>query len=258
MKKMTAMCMLALCLAAQGLSAKVITLLDVYMDASTEEQSDRIREEFRDPERVKTLLRAFLGKSYDCVEMLKFKRKFGVSDEPMQTVLMGIIREESAKTARPGGGDYDNTILQRAVRWLSVCADTKAKQFLVGLATDNAVCETTRIFAVQAYMFSADAREARDVFPRLLADDMREGKDGLNIASWAYGSAFQAYDEAQEDPQKRESIIAALSAVLAREKDNRLFPHGDKMLAERSAEWVESPRRKAALERFGKQPEKPE
>ena len=58
------------------------------------------------------------------------------------------------------------------------------------------------------------------------------------------------------DTQTREAIVSAMSAALAKEANTNVFARVDKLLAERSKEYAESPQRKAALERMNKPPEK--
>jgi len=102
-------------------------------------------------------------------------------------------------------------------------------------------------------MNRANTQEKWDAIARFLADDVRSGiLPFFNM----YHAAMQAYDEAEGDTQKREAIVATVSAALVKEEDKKAFEEADKHLAERSTEYAESPQRKAALDRLNKPPEK--
>ena len=258
MKKMGMVCMTVLCLTTQNLSARMVTELDFYMEMSSEQDIERIREEFKDAAKVRKAFDEgdllFFGTSKQIVE---FKRKFGVSDEPMLTVVMEIIHEELVKKAELKEGPYFGMRLWRTLRWLGVCADTKTKQFLLDIATDRANGYNTCVYAIEAYMHRADAQEVRSVIVRFSGDDMRvRGKDGSPpVYQCVYEYAIQAYDEAEGDTPKREAIITMMSTLLAKEESKTIFVGVDKALAERSREYAESPQRKAALERMNKPPD---
>jgi len=85
------------------------------------------------------------------------------------------------------------------------------------------------------------------VLPRFFADDM---KDTFNRYSNLYVYAMNVYEEAEDNPDKREVIIAVMSAALAKEENEFAFSKADKRFAEQSKEYAESPQRKAALERM--------
>ena len=122
---------------------------------------------------------------------------------------------------------------------------------LAGIIMDNALDGEFRQLAINSYMCCANAKERWDMITRLFSDGMRSGTlpyfDVYYAAVWEYAQAY-------ENPPKREMIVASVSAVLAKEQDEKAFANGDKLLVERSAEWAGSPQRKAALERFGKPP----
>ena len=65
-----------------------------------------------------------------------------------------------------------------------------------------------------------------------------------------YRAAIRAHDKAEGDAKTREAIVTMVSAALATEEDGTAFDETDKLLAERSKEYAESPQRKAALERM--------
>ena len=256
---MKMVCVMVSCLAALDLSAKVITLVDLYLARETEQEVESVREEFKDAAKVREAFEKGLLLYGTSKQVAEFKRKFGVGDEPMSTVLMEIIREGSAKAANPKGESYDSLFLQRALRWLGVCAGEAGKRLLMDIATNDGNCYDARACAIEAYLRRANPPEARDAITRFTGDGMRvKGKDGFPVYLCVYEYALQAYDEADGDPQKREAIVFALPDVLIKEESATVFIEVDKSFAERSREYAESPQRKAALERFGKQPEKPE
>ena len=258
MKKMGMTCMIAVCLITQNLSARMITLMNRYLNMSSEQEIERVREEFKDTVKVREIFeKGLLFYTYSD-EVVRFKRKFGVSDEPMLTVVIEIIREESAKADKTKGGDYDDIYVIRALRWLGICADAKTKQFLWDIATDSTNSWDARAFSIEAYMRRADAQEVRNAIARFSEDDMRvKGKDGSPpIYLCVYDYTLQAYNEAEDDTQKREAIVASLSATLAKEENKKVFADLDKRLAEWNKEYADSPQRKALLERKNKPPEK--
>ena len=258
MKKTSAMCMMVLCLAAQDASARLIYAIESLLTETSEEAISRLREDFKDAAKVrKRFLDGFLNSPPQL--MPEFKRKFGVGDEPMRTVLVDIIRESVEKVgwewSRPDDTQEDLYTWKRmydAIPWLGVCADAEAKQFLMQIAGDRQKGYDIRARAIEAYMRRANAQEVQDMATRLLADEARAAdmKDGFAISVCVYGYAIRAYDEAEGDTQKREAIISSLSAALMREKNERFFAEVDQDLARRDKEYAESPQRKAALERM--------
>jgi len=261
MKKMV-ICMMVVGLAMPGFST-LVTALDVYLDIP-EQEVERIRDELKDAKKLKEYMGRIVGSlnptSYEKME--EFKKRFNVGDEPMQTALMDIIREASTKTgwkrSRPDDAwdmrIADRQLLPWAITCLGICANTEGKKFLMDIATDSAKDDDFRWTAICSYLRRADAQETRDTLVLFLTGDM---KTTLNLPYHGlYFSAISLYDNTKENSQKREAIIFALTAALMLEKDKEVFSWADKLLAERSTEYAESPQRKAALERMNKPPEK--
>ena len=261
MKKMRIMCMTVMCMTASDFFASPVYTGWDYFEKVTEEGVDRLHNEFKDAETLERYMRMFFrGKIFPCDIPLKFKRRFGVSDEVMQAALMSIIRECSAKAGWKiiEGERVDDSVvmskwlLDSAIVWLGACADTEAKRFLLDIATDH----TTHIMyrrgiAVRAYLCSADAQDARDVLVRFLIGDMRATMDP---GHYVYAGAMQAYDEAEEYPLKREAIVASLVVALAREDNKERFTDIDKELAKRSKEYAESSQRKVMIQGMDARP----
>ena len=257
MKRMSMVCMMAACLTTQNLSAKAITPMDIYLSMGSEQEIENLREEFKDATKVRKAFEQGLLFYCNSKQIVEFKRKFGLNDEPMLTVVMEIIREKSAKTANFKKDDTANMYWWRALQWLGICADVKAKQFLMDIAVDNANGWDARSYAIEAYMRRAGAQEVLDAVTRFSGDDMRiKGDDGAPpIYLCVYDYATQAYDESEGDTPKREAIATMMSALLAKEESKTIFADVDKNFAKRSKEYAESPQRKAALERMNKPPE---
>jgi hypothetical protein len=262
MKKMSVMCMVILSLAIPGFSSDPIYLIQLY----SEQDGERLREEFKDATKVRRHFEeCLLGSPPE--RIAEFKLKFDISDEPMRAVLMDIIRESEKTGGRWEGykpGDSQNIGMANrrmleAIPWLGICADAKAKQLLLGIAAGKSNWELSRMHAVQAYMRRADAQEIRDGVARLFAGDGKPtDAKGPDFSRRVYWYAIQAFDESEGDTQKREAIITSLSAVLVKEDSKELFASADKLLAERSKEYAESPQRKAALQRLNITEEKAE
>ena len=229
-----------------------------YLEKFQQEEFAHLKSEYKDTAKLRAYFEERLLRSQASdKDMVAFKQKFGVSDEAMLTVLMGIIKKTAAKTEWQWGksreDSYDvNWSLLNAVKWLGVCADTETKQFLMDIITDNGKLFDFRAYAILAYMKRADVKETRDAIVRFLADDVRTA---LNEYSSVYRLAIQVYDKAENDTQTHEAIATAMSAALAKEENKEAFAKADKLLAERSKEYAESPQRKAALERMNKPPE---
>jgi len=262
MKKMRIMCVTVMCMTALEGSSSVVTSLDIYLGKSAQD-TERLQEELKDPVKLRTCLDEILNSHTSLEGVMEFKRKFGVDDEPMQRVLMDIIRESIAKT----GGRIPERYVERekimgalwylrgALRCMGACADADGKKLLMGIATDNGKDNHFRVEAIHAYINRADAQETRDAIIRFLADDMRSAIQPLYTV---YYAAILTYDRAEGNPQKREAIIATVSAMLVKEEDKSTFAFLDGELTKRSKEYAESPQRKAALERMSKPPEKPQ
>ena len=62
------------------------------------------------------------------------------------------------------------------------------------------------------------------------------------------------YDEAVDDPQKREAILATVIALLAREESKDRFAEMDKQVARRNKEYATSSQRLAMVQRMSKLP----
>ena len=273
MKKTGMVCVLVLGLAMLGHSSEplddeddwgLIGYLD-YLETFKKERFESLRKDYNDVAKLRAYFEeGLLRTSHRNKEMLVFKQKFGISDKTMLAALMGIIRETAAKTEWKWGkareDSYDiNWRLLAAVRWLGVCADAEAKQFLMGIATDKEKDSELRKTAIEAYLRRADAQEAQGAITRFVADDMRittKPYETYPVSFCVYANAFHAYNEAQEGSEKRKAIISALSDLLPKEKNMNDFDEMDKWLADQSREYAESPQRKAALERMNKPPEK--
>jgi len=259
MKKMSMVCMMTLCLAMPGFPTTPLSRDWERMKVNDRKTFDRIWQEYNDPVKLKRRFEdSLLIYPLDEKEMEDIKQAFGLKEETLRDLLMGFIREASAKTgwkqySMPEPEDLHRASwqLREAIRWLSVCADAEVKQFLMGIATDNEKHDSYRNAAVLSYLIRADVLEIRDAIVRLLADDMR----ALNRYGSMYYLAIKAYDKTEGDTQTREAIVAAMSAALAKEEDKKIFTNADKRFAELSKEYAESPQRKAALERMNKPPE---
>jgi len=207
------------------------------------------KEDFIDAVKLKGVLRSsFTGNRVWQVDPVLYKRRFGISDGTLRAVLMEICRESAENVKWEPFLDEDpqelrceKKRLRRSILWLGACADRAAKDFLMGIAVDGAKGEVYRIYAIDAYICSADAREVRDALARFLIGDMK-----VNDYS-TYLCAFEVYDDAEDDAQKREAIAASLIVALAREESNVRFADMDKELAERSAAYATSHQRLALL-----------
>ena len=190
-------------------------------------------------------------------EIPLFMKKFDVSEDTLRTALMGIILEAAEITKwAPLRHDMQDELLSEkrrlmnAIRWLRFCADESAKEFLMEIAIDETKGEVYRNMAVGAYIKSADARQVKDGLIRFLTE-----KRVVVHSTYLYASV--AYKEAGDDAAKRAAIVEALTAAaLVREEDRGHFAAADKEFAEVDAEYAKSPRRQAALQLLGLQPEK--
>ena len=280
MKKMSMVCMLVMCLVMQGKASPALTPLVFYLNES-EQETERLRETLKDKKKLRECLDVVLGNHTSLGGALEFMRKFDVDEEPMRHVLTDIIREVIAKTGGKISERYRERTpeimqsswrMREALKWMGACADADGRRLLLGIATDNGKHHYFRAEAIHSYMRRADVQEKWDAIARFLADDVRPGILAIfNV----YHAAMQAYDEAEGDTQKREAIVAAVSAALmkdeekgtfvfidgelfkrSKEEDKKAFEDADKALAKRSKEYADSPQRKAALERMNKPPEK--
>jgi len=259
MKKTGMFCMMGMCLAMLSFATTSPDRDWEWIRTNDKERFDRLWKEYNDPLQLKAFFeRSVLISRYNEREMANFKRSFGIKEETLRTMLMEIIREASAKTRWEWRFDMDeprdiriaSRQLDEAISWLGVCADAETKQFLLDIATDGAKPERYRSGAIYSYMRCADAQEIRDGIARIFSDDVRAALPADDFYSNAYSVAIWHYDNAADDTQKREAIIISLTAALTKEEDKRTFTRVDKLLAERSKAYADSPQRKAALERL--------
>ena len=250
--KKASMCIVALCLTAQDISASR-PVRGINFDLLPEEEARQIQEHSGSAEKLRPQIVKFFGDVSPKGDIaVQFKRKFNVRDDVMQTALMSIVNEYSEK-AEWGTGEwtsessiaYAKARVTYAIEWLGACADSETKRFLLDIATDNAKNIAYRRAAIGSYLRRADAQEVRDVLGRFLVGDMR-----MENPYATYRYAMIVYDETDENEQKRKAIIAMLSDALAKEENKGVFAYADKQLVERSREYAESPQRKAAQERF--------
>ena len=268
MKKMCMVCMVVMCMARFGWSSLMWGALEIYVDMYPEEMAAQLREDVKDKAKLRLCMAKLASSPLPSVTVERveaFKRKYGVGDEAMLIELMDIIREGAVKAGwtKYREGDAKDTYvsvkahLTNAIFWLKLLSglDAEVKSLTMGIAMDSAMDEEYRSGAFHAYMSRAGAQEARDAAARFLSDDMRMTKplSRFNV----YSAIMWAHDKAKDDTQTREVIVSAMSTALMKEtKDFYYFGEADKLLAERSTEYAESPQRKAALERMNKPPEK--
>ena len=266
MNKVSMVCVVVMCWVMSGLSSPRITQLGVYLDYS-EQKAKGLREDLREATKLRECMVSLVG-SYspreDSPERIEeFKRRFGVSDKAMEIALIDIIHKAGVKNGwkkwqEPSVVPLDfaaNWQVTWGLVWLSFCAETDGKTFLMDIAMDGTKADEFRIRSALSYMSRADVQEARKAIVRFLSDEM-----GTVAKHYAYDNlyhdAIRIYDKAKDDAQTREAIITVMSAALAKETNKGYFLQADKLLAERSTEYAESPQRKAALERMNKPPEK--
>ena len=222
-----------------------------------------MREDVKDAgklqERLKEILNRVLTKGAEWT-LEDFKREFGVKDEVLETALIALYHMPPSKAGwrykeRDGSIDKDveyhdwlHSVM--IATWLGFCAGPEGKKLLMSLAMDKGKRKNIRWEAIAAYLRRGDTQEIRDAVPRFLAS--MKGKESLYV-EYIYRIALDVYDHMDDDKdkQKQEAIIAAVSAALMKEEDKKVFPKADGWMAERSKEYAESPKRKAALERMG-------
>ncbi|MCL1921856.1 MAG: hypothetical protein FWG50_12430 [Kiritimatiellaeota bacterium] len=220
-----------------------------------EEEVERLREEFKDAGKLERYIKELLWRDNFMGDVPpRFKRKFNVSDEVMRAALMSLIRDCSAKvgwqddeTPKTGELLWTRAVLGAAILWLGACTDAETKQFLMGIAADGTQRKWYRSNAVKAYLYHADAQETRDTLARFLIK--REAEIYVHFLA-----AIRVYDESEDDPQKREVIIASLIVALAQEENRGFFAMMDKNLAERNKEYATSHQRLAMVQRMSKLP----
>jgi len=212
-----------------------------------------LRERFKTPENLKeSLMGNFTSEHFLWPhETLLFKQKFGVADDILRAALLEIIHE-SVKVAEwkpcsiedPEELTFAKRRLMESIKWLGVCADDSAKEFLMEIAVDDTKGEVYRDEAVDAYIRSADAQQVKDALIRFLV------KERVLIDS-TYFYATEAYDAAEDDPQKRAAIVSALTAAaLEKEEDRGYFAKADEHFAGQDKGYAQSPQRKKALDRM--------
>ena len=135
-----------------------------------------------------------------------------------------------------------------SIEFLGYCADEPVKRLLLDIANDETKAQIYRIWAVTASIQCADAQEVRDVLIRFIVDVKVDPYD-------AWLAAFSVYDRAEDNPQKREAILATLIVLLARsEESKRILVEMDGKLAKRNTEYATSSQRLAMLQRINKLP----
>ena len=256
--------MMILGLAMLGFSSAPVSLEShwEWLEKNEKERFDQLKKEYNDPKKLKEHFeKNFLVYPTYAKDKVAFKRIFGVSDNIMLPMLMDFIRETSAKTGWKRHSPMDEpedfvravVRLRMAIEWLGYYAGADTKQFLMGIITDNEKEQECRSRAVFSYLLHADVEETQNVLHRLFTDEL-----------WAvvcpvggpYSAAMWAYDIAENDTKKREIIVATVSNALIKEGNKAAFVFADKLLAERSKDYAESPQRKAALQRMNIQVEK--
>jgi len=259
MKKMSMMCMIALCLARSSVPSPQPSLESGWdwLKRQRKEDFEVLRTEYNDPVKLRKHLEDGLLRQSGKTTIEAFKQMFGVSDEMVQAVLMSIIREAVTQTGQKDnnpreGQHHAEQHLEGAVIWLShfPCADAReVKQIMMAIATDTARDRLLRLNAISSYMDYADAQETRDMIAQFFGEGMKTTFSPYGYIM--YNLAIRVYDKAEGDTQTREAIVASMSAALVKEENKRAFSIADKLLAERSKEYADSPQRKAALERMG-------
>jgi len=217
-------------------------------EAFSDEETVRLRELFKDEEHLRKCFIVLLQQVAPQDDApLQFKRKFAVSDKTMQAVLLNIY-----KGSYWSAGWLDSEEAREVVRWLGFCADeTTTTLTLPMLFGDGHYGDKIRIMAFESYLRCANSQVLEDLLAGFLTDKFRP--DPLSM----YTTTMRIYDEIKDDTQKQETIITAVSTALVKEEDKKAFAEADKLLAERSKEYADSPQRKAALERMNKPPENP-
>jgi len=238
------------------LASNVVLSNWMAYEAYPDELVAQIREKYKISENLKEALISVFAQEHFLIpeEIPLFKRKFGIADDTLRTVLMDIYKSVQHLGGDPFRRDdpeeltYDKRRLYSSIVWLGYCADEPAKRLLLDIASDDTKEWSNRIVAIMAYLQRADAQQARDVLMRVLIGDMQVKPYS------AYLYAFEVYDESESDPLKREAIIASLMVALAREENKVEFAERDKMLAARNKEYATSAQRLAMLQRMSKLP----
>ena len=241
MNKVSMVCVVVMCWVISGLSSPRITQLGVYL-SYPDQKAERLREELQDTTKLRECMVNLVG-SYspreDSPERIEeFKRRFGVSDKAMEAALIDIIhkagvknrwkkRQEPSAVPLDFAADWQVTW---GLVWLSFCAGTDGKTFLMDIAMDSTKADEFRIRSALSYMSRADVQEARKAIVRFLSDEM-----GTVAKHYAYDNlyhdAIRIYDKAEDDAQTRKSIITVMSAALAKETNEGYFRQADKHLA---------------------------
>ena len=186
-------------------------------------------------------------------EIQKYRKAPDVTDDALRAALMEIYQlvqhlgSEPFQKGDPRELTENKRRLLDSIDWLGYCADEPVKRLLLDIANDETKAECYRLAAVSSSIQCADAQEVRDVILRFMVD--------VKIRPYsAWLNAFSVYDESEDDPQKREAILATLIVLLAKEERKGRFVAMDKKLAERDKEYATSAQRLAMLQRMSKLP----
>jgi len=255
MKKMNVTCVLIVCLAMPSFASLMLgNPLDDCL-ALPEQAVAHLQKDFKNAEQLKEYFeKGLIGiRGAEPQKMLEFKQRFGVSDKALQAMLMDIIRELSVKAGwephppqrRTHDTEIANWCLRGAIIWLGACADTEGKEFLMSIVADSAKEVYFRETAIESCLYRTDAQEMQGTLTRFLIGDMKV----VPYDTYLF-AVQQLYDSSEGDLQKREAIVAAVSATLAKEENRNIIDTVDTLLAKRSKMYADSPQRKAALERL--------
>ena len=182
-----------------------------------------------------------------------YRETSGVTDDTLRTVLLDIYQsvrhlgDATFQEGEPREITLGRWRLHRSIQWLGYCADEPTKRLLLDIANDDTKASAYRVIAVNAFIRGANAQEIREVFLHFFADKK------LNPYG-TYWYAARRYDEAEDDPQKQEAILATVIVLLAREGNKDRFVEMDKQVAKRSKEYETSSQRLAMIQRLSKLP----
>ena len=221
----------------------------------TDELISHLRKGFENPGQLEKYLTETLSYEHflwpDSIPL--FKQKFGITDDTLRTALMGIYQSvQHLKDAPFQKEDSDEITKDKrrllySIEWFGYCADEPVKRLLLDIANDDTIAKGYRYPAISASIQCADVQQVRDVILRFTVD--------VKIPPHSTWLAAQSvYDRTRDDPQKRESILATLIVLLAREEDKTEFAEMDKQLAKRSEKYATSSQRLAMVQRMSKLP----
>jgi hypothetical protein len=216
-----------------------------------------LRECFKSSEKLKESRMACFTSDHSlwAEEISLYIEKFNIAKDILRTALMEVIHESEMEAKwepfRPNDPEdltFDKRRLMQAITWLGRCADGPTKEFLMEVALDGTKGEVYRNMAVEAYIHAADAQQVKDALTRFLVETRV-------IPHSTYLFAVRTYEEAEGDKQKREAIIAALTAAaLEREEDRGYFAEADAHFARQDKAYAKSPQRKEALKQMNLSP----